>query len=377
MVKRILGLDILRSIAILVVLLMHSGHFLVPLFKVPVVGIVIRRLVGIMNFMGELGVELFFNLSGFLIGTILIKTFLKTDFDFKIIKNFWIRRWFRTLPNYYLFLFLNVIFFVIINRENLFYFEYIVFLQNFTSKIYPFFKESWSLAIEEWFYLTLPPLILILKKIMRNYNPKKILFVTFLIYFLIFFIHKTIAVFSGNISETRGVVIYRLDTMIIGVFMSYFVHYYKERIFYYKNVLLFISVTLFIISFVLLIGGEYPGINLSKFYWFGKLKNILLLNLFAISFSLLIPYFLNIETSKNAFINKLFTLVSEISYSLYLIHFSILDVLLFSRFQNDTVLSSLIIYFSYMSATFGLSLIIYKYYEMPLTKLREKLSNKE
>ena len=56
------------------------------------------------------GVELFFVLSGFLIGGILIKTFQKDNsFGIKTISNFWIRRWFRTLPNYDLILILNII----------------------------------------------------------------------------------------------------------------------------------------------------------------------------------------------------------------------------------------------------------------------------
>ena len=55
---------------------------------------------------GQLGVELFFVLSGFLIGGILATEAERGDLD---VRQFWIRRWLRTLPNYYLFLVLNLV----------------------------------------------------------------------------------------------------------------------------------------------------------------------------------------------------------------------------------------------------------------------------
>src|SRR6185503_5952862 len=91
--KRIFGLDLLRSIAIILVLVTHTVSFLDPqnhYYEIPV-------------YTGYLGVEFFFVLSGFLIGTILLKIhYQDTIINFKSIKLFWIRRWFRTLPNYYL-----------------------------------------------------------------------------------------------------------------------------------------------------------------------------------------------------------------------------------------------------------------------------------
>ena len=56
------------------------------------------------------GVSIFFVLSGFLIGGILIKVLETEPATFKTLFNFWIRRWFRTLPNY-LFILLILIFF--------------------------------------------------------------------------------------------------------------------------------------------------------------------------------------------------------------------------------------------------------------------------
>ena len=81
--KRIYGLDILRSIAILSVLGTHSG-WLLPDF--------INKY--IQRFSLD-GVSLFFVLSGFLIGHILLKKLNETDFNLHQLFNFWLRRWFR------------------------------------------------------------------------------------------------------------------------------------------------------------------------------------------------------------------------------------------------------------------------------------------
>src|SRR5690606_23169927 len=77
--------------------------------------------------------------------------------------HFWKRRWFRTLPNYFLVLLVSL--FVYRNTlSGIPVHHYFFFLQNFTSEIPRFFVESWSLSIEEWFYLLLPFPFLLLHK---------------------------------------------------------------------------------------------------------------------------------------------------------------------------------------------------------------------
>src|ERR1700722_16417443 len=84
------GLDLLRAAAIGLVLISHFSLVFVGLFDPnPVV-----------QPAGFLGVELFFVLSGFLIGQILLRTVLVSPV-LPTVKIFWSRRWFRTLPAYY------------------------------------------------------------------------------------------------------------------------------------------------------------------------------------------------------------------------------------------------------------------------------------
>lgn len=110
------------------------------------------------NFLALAGVELFFALSGFLIGGILIKL----QPTLRAVRVFLARRWLRTLPVYFLALSVYLTFPAIFEERSVpdQPWRYFVFLQNVTNDP-KFFGVSWSLAIEEWFYLLLPLLLLL------------------------------------------------------------------------------------------------------------------------------------------------------------------------------------------------------------------------
>ncbi len=108
--------------------------------------------------LGQYGVELFFALSGFLIGGILCEHAESAQPGWA--PRFWLRRWLRTLPDFYLFLLINVL----IPQPAGFpapSLKYAFFVQNLVTPQPLFFIESWSLAVEEWFYLLAPILIFV------------------------------------------------------------------------------------------------------------------------------------------------------------------------------------------------------------------------
>jgi len=95
---RVFGLDLVRAVAVLAVLFAHGCDLLGPAFSAPRTAQAFA--VG--------GVELFFVLSGVLIGGIIIDGVRR---DVRWVANFWTRRWLRTLPNSFVFLALNVFLF--------------------------------------------------------------------------------------------------------------------------------------------------------------------------------------------------------------------------------------------------------------------------
>jgi peptidoglycan/LPS O-acetylase OafA/YrhL len=101
---------------------------------------------------GSLGVDLFFVLSGFLIGTLYFKEHQK--FGSVSISRFIGRRIFRTVPMYWLFMPLAYLP-VFLVKKTPFDWQYLFFLQNYIVEM-PFYVISWSLCVEEHFYLILP-----------------------------------------------------------------------------------------------------------------------------------------------------------------------------------------------------------------------------
>src|SRR6476660_2608898 len=87
--QRIYGLDILRAIAILLVIYSHSAFYFGWTVKDDTFWLAL----------GD-GVIIFFVLSGYLIGRILFKT-IERGFGFRDLLKFWYRRWMRTLPAYF------------------------------------------------------------------------------------------------------------------------------------------------------------------------------------------------------------------------------------------------------------------------------------
>lgn len=136
---RIHGLDILRSVAIILVFMFHCFG-------------------GSIGRAGWVGVDLFFVLSGYLIGN-QIFSILNKQQSFSL-NTFYCRRFLRTLPNY-LFV-LGLYFLIPAFREQPLLtplWKFITFTQNFGLS-HSAFSHAWSLCLEEQFYLFLPIIVL-------------------------------------------------------------------------------------------------------------------------------------------------------------------------------------------------------------------------
>jgi peptidoglycan/LPS O-acetylase OafA/YrhL len=141
---RLHGLDHLRAIAILLVMLFHFGRGL-PSWLEPVKQI------------GWSGVDLFFVLSGYLIGYQLLKEINNTN---KIsFKRFYIKRFFRIIPVYLAVLILYYSVPTFGEGADLPpLWRFLTFTQNFGLDVQTqnSFSHAWSLCIEEQFYFLLP-----------------------------------------------------------------------------------------------------------------------------------------------------------------------------------------------------------------------------
>jgi len=165
---RVPALDGLRGIAILLVLFYHS---VVATYTVSTA----LRFVHMLGHLSWSGVDLFFVLSGFLIGGIL----LDTRDSPRYFKTFYIRRAFRILPIYTAIITAYVVWLIVVRVQHgqwgdssirqVPLWAYLTFTQNLWTAAgwteLMVCGVTWSLAVEEQFYLTLPALV---RKISRH-----------------------------------------------------------------------------------------------------------------------------------------------------------------------------------------------------------------
>lgn len=342
--NRIVGLDFLRSCAIILVLISHGNRMV----HIPIKGA------------GYFGVELFFVLSGFLIGTILIQIHEK-GLNLKSLANFWRRRWFRTLPNYYLFLIANIILSLSIGITALTIVTYFTFLQCIVYRITPIMAESWSLCVEEWFYIFFPLWLFCWSKITLN-KKKGFLFAT--LSFIIFFTILRVSVAFLIVDRSwdygfRCATLLRLDSIGYGVLIAWLSQYHKEITIKYKELFLFFGLFGLIASAALLHKNDI-------------INKTIIFSMTNISFSLLIPFSCQLEIS-NKYIRYLFCHISIISYSLYLIHYSFI----LKYIPKIHISSPYVNYTIYWLTSLLLATIVYNYYEKRMTSIRNRYSSSE
>lgn len=215
-VNRVQGLDLIRFFAISLVILLHSSELITSIHPV------------LYNFfkIGWIGVDLFFVLSGYLIGSQVFNS--KEEAGFSHLRRFWAKRWWRTFPLYFFALFVYAFLKPLLGfpfQDTLL--KFFFFLQNF-DRIYDF-TQSWSLCIEEHFYIVFPILIFIFGFKKRS---AWIWFVFVLLSFLLrLYVKETRELEPNAVGidfNIRFLTAYHLDGIACGVFLARTRHLWKN-----------------------------------------------------------------------------------------------------------------------------------------------------
>jgi peptidoglycan/LPS O-acetylase OafA/YrhL len=158
--KRLATLDFLRAVAVLMVI---GAHLPAPTSELPwLVGICINTL----RRNGGLGVDLFFVLSGFLIGGLLFREYQKYgEISFQ---RFFCRRGLKIYPPFLVLVAFYVVGHLAASKpvEISRVLAEICFVQNYFLGLW---QHTWSLAVEEHFYLMLPWILILFVRV----NPRK------------------------------------------------------------------------------------------------------------------------------------------------------------------------------------------------------------
>jgi peptidoglycan/LPS O-acetylase OafA/YrhL len=275
--KRSPQLDVLRGLAILLVLCRHYSPY------------------RLLYECGWIGVDLFFVLSGFLISGLLFSEIRQTG---KIsIGRFLIRRGFKIYPPYFFFLAISALIDKPI-RWNL-YLHQALFLQNYLPDRW---AHTWSLAVEEHFYILLPLLIVFLVKRGRldalKWIPLFALATCLMLRCAMLFRGMSYSAVSFS-SHTR------FDSLFCGVGLGYLFHFDRKRFNCLSHPAL-LPICLVLIIPTLFAGQFNPGIMTIG------------LTLNAIAFSCLLVWAL----SKNISMRTL-EQIGQNSYSIYLWQFAV------------------------------------------------------
>ena len=322
------------------------------------------------NLIGPLGVILFFVLSGFLITYLLLVE--EKEMKGISIKSFYIRRILRIWPLYYLIIFLSFFLIPQISFLNLtgwsdhiyddFFLKlvlFVFFLPNLALVLFPpvaYASQTWSVGVEEQFYLIWPILI-------KNVKNKKRLLYTIIFGYLflklvVFNLIQDFLFWNDYMSYAKAFFeSFNIDCMAIG---GLFAVYLFEND---KKIKLFISrytqIIVYTILLILLLNGiKIPYVN---FEFYAVLFGVVILNLAANENTIL-----KLE-------NKLFHYLGKISYGLYMYHplAIVITLKILAIFKIDNIV---IQYLSVISITILIAGVSYRYFESYFIQKKQKFS---
>lgn len=198
------ALDILRGVAILLVVLYHFSRIRV-----------------FFNF-GWTGVDLFFVLSGYLISGLLFDEYKRAGT--LQVKRFWIRRGFKIYPSFYVMMALTGAALFAAHNTHPGLLNECLFIQNYGAHIW---DHTWSLAVEEHFYLLLPILLLVLLKFSSSRSDPfaAVPWIFAFLFFACLGLRIAAHAYGMNWVAIHAETQFRIDSLFAGVFLGYLKHF--------------------------------------------------------------------------------------------------------------------------------------------------------
>lgn len=358
--------DAFRGYAIILVILLHTSIRFAPQTE------------EVMKFtiLGAFGVQLFFIMSSFTLFNSYSKRSLIDGVN--IVKFFFIRRFFRIAPTYYLIGIWYIILSIITPRAFIYedtgitdnqidWFRTIIgylFLNGIYLPAISYLPPgAWSISVEMMFYLTVPILFLYLKNI-------KITVFALFIAITVAYIINHILVYFNLVSDRVGLYFWFPNQFPIFIFGILLFHVKNKIEFkkYVYNFFILISILLFI-YFRFMPFFTYPTMYFQQVYVYS-----FILFLFVLGVS---------KTDNKFIVNNFIRKIGKVSFSMYLIHFStIMAIYLMTKYTQNFIDFSirsipLYIILSIVSIiiTYYISKITYKYIEQRGIDFGNKIIN--
>ena len=371
--NRVFGLDSLRALAILAVIFSHAGlqgvlqnAFAAVPFVAPYAG-----WSALTGHAGVWGVEIFFVLSGFLIGTIL----LRHDSHLSSVgglAQFYTRRMWRIWPLFWLVLLGNVVFEFYFNDRKFPLGEILAhgfLIRNFSKISLSFFPESWSLAVEEWFYVFFPAVTFLLIRFAKMKVSTALLLSVFAFYTFSLVMRMQGALVPGAqwTGGQRCTVIFRWDSIMSGVAVAWCAHSYPEFFRRYAKTALWMGVAVSLGVYLSLWKFSAAGVSEAPDTFFAKTFRF---TLFPLGFALLLPAASLYQPDRENFAHQSIRNIAKWSYSLYLINWPLFQLITHFERRGALGFSPTLLFAVKIAIVVVISALLYRYYESPLTRRR-------
>ncbi len=326
--------------------------------------------------LGSLGVIFFFVLSGFLITYLLLKE--KSVTQTVAVKKFYLRRILRIWPLYYFIVLLGFLVLPNIHFLDNAYLNkfmntnfvpnftlYLLFLPNLafaTFAAVPHIGQTWSIGVEEQFYVLWPVLVKHCKNILKALI--LVIVVLFALKVLVLILCKQFPD-SGALKIIKPfLAMTKMESMAIGGIGAYYLFTDNQKIkFFYNNILMFVA----LILIVALVYFTPAFVQDGAYLVFSALFLVIILN---------------VSSNPNSILkleNKLFKVLGNISYGIYMYHLIVIAFVLSTLKHlnievNDSFTSQLTVYGSTILLTVLVSYISYTYFEKWFLNLKHKFT---
>ena len=397
------AIDGIRAIAVLWVIIFHIWIFQHNTFP-DILGEVAQNPLLVWITKGDLGVDLFFVISGFLIGSILFKEYKRTKtLNFK---SFYLRRFLRLFP-VYLFSMIIALYFLDGNGAERWTTAWsnLIYVNNYVFKSY--MGWTWSLAIEEQFYIVIPFLIVFL---FPKFRKKRVLFTILAIIPIVLTYYYSVHIFNFEIPYNREIfgdiwqewfwgyymlTHLRYGGLLSGVIAAYIHINHSEQVLNFfqnkknlSNFLILFSIVSFLLISSLSLGQAAP-VEESIFYELprnvGVYYEIIHRELFSYAVVFLMMACLysksRIIQPLNTFLSaSFFYPIAKISYSAYLFHVMFMEWFfpIFTEYSKNSLTTIQIVFTNGVISIMvtilvaGLMLVLI---EEPFNKLKNKLTS--
>ena len=397
------AIDGIRAIAVLWVIIFHIWIFQHNTFP-DILGEVAQNPLLVWITKGDLGVDLFFVISGFLIGSILFKEYKRTKtLNFK---SFYLRRFLRLFPVYF-FSMIIALYFLDGNGAERWTTAWsnLIYVNNYVFKSY--MGWTWSLAIEEQFYIVIPFLIVFL---FPKFRKKRVLFTILAIIPIVLTYYYSVHIFNFEIPYNREIfgdiwqewfwgyymlTHLRYGGLLSGVIAAYIHINHSEQVLYFfqkkknlSNFLILFSIVSFLLISSLSLGQAAP-VEESIFYELPRNVGVYYEIIHRELFSYVVVFLMmaclysksRIIQPLNTFLSaSFFYPIAKISYSAYLFHVMFMEWFfpIFTEYAKNSlttiqiVFTNGIISIAVTILVAGLMLVLI---EEPFNKLKNKLTS--